>query len=332
MSRSDFFARLAAIERRSGQHIGASRLADEPVRFVPATSLSFAACDAVPSADDPNEWMTSFLGLAGADGALPPYLTEEIAREDPDRPVRRALLTPFHHRATALCFRSVQRCRVPEETRAREDVWPMRLARLVRGDVGQDPLQHELAILLAPLLHGRPSTSSLARALRIVTRRWLADAPVSLTERTGARVEIDDAARARLGRTRLGDTALLGSTIDDPSSRATIAVGPVSEASTAALLPGGPAHRALTLVVRWFGDSATQIEVVVHSVDAPVRLGAARLGQSALGGRATKARSRRLALDATAGTPRRQARSKGCAPRSSKELPCDPTPAHSSDD
>jgi type VI secretion system ImpH/TssG family protein len=298
VSRADFFAQLATIERTHAARIGADHPVDEPVRFVPSAELGFAARDATASSD-PRAWVTNFLSLTGADSPLPPYLVEELAREDVDRPVRRALLTPFHHRATALLFRSVQRCRVPEVTRSRSDAWPSRLVGLTRVDADTDATSREVALVLAPLLYGPPSASSLARALGVISRRWLGGAPIALQERTGGRVAIDRSARACLGATRLGDTAVLGSSVADPSSRATITIGPLAADVRGALDRDRAAHRALALTTRWLGDAGSEIEIVVRSDEARAHVGAARLGQSKLGARNGAARLRHVVLDAT---------------------------------
>lgn len=329
MSRRDFYSRLAVIERATGRRIGAAHPADEPVRFTPSTSLAFASHDAEVATEDPREWVTSFLSLAGADGALPPYLAEEIAREDPDRPVRQMLLTPFHHRATALLYRSVHRCRVPEETRSLSDVWPTRLAMLVRGDLGADLFERDVVIALAPLLHGRPSASSLSCALAIISKRWLGGAPIALTERTGGRMSVDESSRARLGASRLGDTAVLGTTVLDPSSRATITIGPLNREWSPSLATGGSANRALACALRWLGDSATEIEVLVRADDARLRIGAAQLGSTRLGSRRGKPRERTLRIGATDSGTARQELSKDGTTRPPKELSCDPIPESS---
>lgn len=330
MTRPDFFAQLAALERATRLRVGAAHPRLEPVRFVPEVTLAFAATDMAPSPDDPRDWVTSFLGLAGADGALPPYLAEEIAREDPDRAARRALLTPFHHRATSLLHRSVHRCRVPEETRSRDDAWPTRLASLVRGEPLDDPFDREVALALAPLLLGPPSGSSLARALRVVSARWLDGAAMVLTERTGERAPLDPAHRTRLGRTRLGDTAMLGGSVLDAAGRATLTIGPVSARVAPALAPGGAATRAVALATRWLGDAFTEIEVVLRVHDAPSRLGASTLGGSALGRQAM--RPRRLALDATTRATVREGCRRSGPQRPPKELPCERTRDPSSSD
>lgn len=325
MTRSDVFSRWAAIERERGGRIGASRPRDEPLRFVPSTALTFSATDATSSGDQ-RTWTTSLIGLAGAEGALPPYILEELAQEDPDRATRRALLTPFHHRATALLFRSVHRCRVAEETRSLEDAWPRRVAALLRPGIA-DPLDREVALLLAPLLLATPSAASLSRALRLVATRWLDDAPVSLEQRTGARIEIGDALRSRLGATRLGDTALLGGHVADTASRARITMGPIAREKIAA---GTIAMRALGLAVRWLADPSVEIEIIARTYEAAATLGAARLGGIALG-RRTSTRARRLSHDATLTTGGRQEPRSAEKHRATQEISCDPILARSSD-
>jgi predicted component of type VI protein secretion system len=193
----------------------------------------------------------------------------------------------------------VHRCRVPETTRSLDDPWPVRLATLVRADGTTDPFTREVALALAPLLYGAPGASAFSRALRIVSSRWLGGAPIALAQRTGGRVLIDRSSRACLGATRLGDTAVLGQTVDDPSSRATVTIGPLDASFARALDRDQRAHRALQLVIAWLGDSACEIEVVVHSEDAHARVGGARLGRSMLGSRPGRLRARHVVLDAT---------------------------------
>ncbi len=297
--RSDAFSRIAAIERATGRRVGAARAAEEPLRFTARSSLAFAATDA--EAPDDATLAVSFLGLTGADGALPPYMSEEIAHEDPDRAVRGALIAPFQHRAIALLFRSVHRCRVPDASHAWGDPWPSRLAALSRGPRTRDALDDEVAVAVAPALYGVPSAARLRHALRLVSERWLDAAPIVLRERTGKRAPIDPDARARLGSTRLGDTAVLGASVEDVTSHATIEIGPVAPRVAASLLDETPARRALRLVTRWLGDAATRLDVIVRTSDTPARVGRAVLGGAHLGTRAGHARARRIDLDATRG-------------------------------
>lgn len=298
--REDFYARVARIEEDAGTRVGGSAApAEEPVRFVPSVSLGFAARESATVGAERRELTTTFLGLAGGGGALPPFLLDELAEED-ERPVRRALLTPFHHRAISLLHRSVHRCRVPGSTRTLSDVWPTRLATLVSGDV-QDDETRALALMLAPLLFGRPSARSLARALPIVSAHFLAGAPATLRERTGARLKLPAASRSRLSSTRLGDTAMLGGTIDDPGHRASIVIGPVDAETARSLAPDGAAHRAMARVVEWLAPADATIDLeVVHAPDGRAALGRGALGRMALG-RAGRSRTERVSL--TEATP-----------------------------
>lgn len=318
---SDFFARAASIERATGRRIGAARPGDEPLRFVPATGLAFAATDA--AATDARTWTTHFLSLAGGDGALPPHLLDEIAGEDADLAPRRALLAPFHHRATALLFRSVHRCRAPEETFRLDDPWPTRIASLLAVQT-EGPLEQHLSLLLAPLLLGPRSAASLLRAVRIVAARWLDDAPVVLRERTGARVPIEESSRARLGHARLGEAAVLGTTVDDRDARVTLVLGPLSPAAAASLSPDADGHRALSATLGWLADPAVEVQVVGVTAVAPLQLGRARLGTATLG-RARSVRQREIRIDATHAPAGRQAHRP-----LPKEPACVPIPARSS--
>jgi type VI secretion system ImpH/TssG family protein len=290
---ADFYAHVARLEEDAGVSIGGSAPPEsEPVRFVASVSLAFEAREVLES--DDRELVTSFLGLSGGSGALPPYLLEELEAED-DRPVRRALLAPFHHRAVSLLHRSVFRCRVPDSTREIDDVWPSRLGALVAGRVNDDETR-ALALLVAPLLFGRPSARSLARASSIVAEHYLGGANVVLRERTGRRVAVAAADRSRLSATRLGDTAMLGGTVADPSHRASIVVGPVDASTARSLAADGRAHRALAQLVEWLAPADVSVDLeIVHEADRPAKLGGGTLGRIALG-RAGRERTERVGL------------------------------------
>lgn len=291
----DAFSRIAAVERRSGREVGRGRPRDEPLRFLPDPELSFEASEITPQ--DERTWITRMLGLAGASGALPPHLAEEIALEDPDHGVRRALIAPFHHRMTALAHRAVQRTRFPDAALA--DRWSHEVAALVSARA-TDERARATALWLAPLLHGRPSAASLARALTLVSRRWLGGVRIALHEHRGTRIPISRAARSALGRARLGDDALLGSSVADAAGHATIEIAPVADAHRAALAEGGAARAAIRALVLRMGDPTGTIAVRVRRNEQAARLGGAKLGASTLGTATSRGREESLPLDATA--------------------------------
>lgn len=305
MSRRDFYATVARLERAAGRRVGTASAAD-PVRFVASTGLGFAPSDAVTRE---GAIETAFLGLAGADGALPGWLREEVAREEPEHAVRRALLAPFHHRAVSLLHRSVHRCRIAEESASLDDAWPMRLAALV-GEASTDRLARELSLILAALRFARPSARTLAQALAAISDRWLDGAPIRIEERVGERVPLPSEARLRLGRgCTLGDTAVLGASVADPCARARVVVGPVSDAVAERLAPGADAYRALALALRWMGGDATEVDVVLVHAHTPTALlgGPESVLSRATLGRARQARRARVRIDATPLPSARQA-------------------------
>ena len=297
--RKDFYAGVARLEVEAGRRVGGKAApSEEPVRFFPSVSLAFAAEDAAPLGGERAHLSTAFLGLAGGGGALPPYMLDELADEE-ERPVRRALLTPFHHRAVSLLHRVVHRCRVPDTTQSLSDVWPARLTALVSVQESDEETR-ALALSLAPLLFGRPSARSLARALPIVAAQLQGGAPASLSERSGGRLRLPAADRSRLGATRLGDTALLGGRIDDPGHRASIVIGPVGPESARSLAPDGAAHRAIASVVEWLAPADVSIDLeIVHAPDERALLGRGVLGRTALGSAGRSRRERTQLTDAT---------------------------------
>jgi type VI secretion system protein ImpH len=295
VTRRHVFAEWGSIERATGRRIGAAHPEAEPIRFVPQADLAFAAVDARRSAHRADTWTTHFATLCGAESELPPYLAEDVALEDPDRAVRRALLTPFHHRATALLYRSVQRARLAETTRDLDDAWPRALTAMLGVDA---PAERSVALAIAPLLRGPRSASSFSRALAVVSERWFGALPVALVARSGGRVRVDERDRSRLGRARLGDDAWLGSTVDDPSARGTVRFGPTDDASAHAWLSNAHALFALRAVIRWFSVRGATVDVEVLIETPPLVLGRSTLGRSAVG-RSRSTRLRRIDPHAT---------------------------------
>ncbi|MFO0684432.1 MAG: type VI secretion system baseplate subunit TssG [Sandaracinus sp.] len=294
----DLFSRIAATERRTGRAVGRGALRDEPLRFVPDPELCFEASEVSPRQGE--VWVTRALSLTGASGALPTHLAEEIALEDPEHGVRQSLLAPFHHRMLSLAHRSVQRTRFPDAAIDEGSGWRDEVAALVSA-AGESAVDRHTALWLAPLLHGRPSAAALARALTLVSQRWLGGVRIALRERQGERIPIAPAARSRLGRARLGDDALLGSSVADPAGHATIEIEPVAATHRAALAEGGPAREAIRMLVARMGDATGTLSVRVRREEGAARLGLARLGASTLGARRGAGRSENVRIDATAG-------------------------------
>lgn len=255
-TRGSFFALVAALERGlGGGALGTeARPADERIRFRHSPSLAFAAGDVAKVAIDVEagtaEVETTFLGTSGPVSALPVFMLEEIAQEDPDRPLRRELLDLFHHRALSLFFRSVQRLRPASVMKADgSDFWSQRLVAAAGAESSGLSMADRLRIL--PLLAtSRRSALGLREALRVLVRRHLQNdaIEIELRELEGDRVPFAEACRTRLGRSShtLGRETVLGGRAADP---APCAPGPCNSRRTrssrgSGSRPARPATRA----------------------------------------------------------------------------------------
>ena len=143
----------------------------EQIRFRHDPSLGFSSGDVsdvvlrqVPVQEDDElarrplfEVVTTFLGLTGSASPLPMYVAEEVAQEDPDRPVRREFLDLFHHRLLSLLFRIESRYRVTTElTSTCDDQWSRRILALAGFDTFEQAWPGKLPawrmLRIAPIL------------------------------------------------------------------------------------------------------------------------------------------------------------------------------------
>ncbi|MFP2923986.1 type VI secretion system baseplate subunit TssG [Pyxidicoccus sp. 3LG] len=257
-----FFEVVAYLERLTPDAVRVGDLGPvvgERIRFRHAPSLGFASGDVsgvqlrqVPARPDvPDsvrplfEVVTTFLGLTGATSPLPSLLAEEVAQEDPDRPVRREFLDLFHHRLLSLLYRILCRYRVTSElTSDCTDEWSRRMLSLAGLDTyeqswkGRLPVWRLLRIAHLLACHTR-SAERLELALQDLLGEDLGEARVSIRQFVGRWVDID--ARTRLGRAnhQLGRNLLLGSKAVDRTGRFEIEIGPLPPRTYQRLLPEG---------------------------------------------------------------------------------------------
>jgi len=277
ISRQGFFPLVAYLERLTAD---AARVGDlgpvlqEKIRFRHDPSLGFSAGDVsalelrqVPAHEDDVltrrplfEVVTSFLGLTGSVSPLPMFMAEEVAQEDPDRPVRREFLDLFHHRMLSLLFRIESRYRVTSElTSACDDRWSKRLLALAGFDTfdrtrtGKLPSWRMLRIV--PILASHVRTAEkLEMALQDVLGDDLGGARVTVQQFVGRWVDID--ARMELGRAnhQLGRNSLLGGRAFDRTGRFQIEIGPLPPQTWRRLMPEGDlypmAREVVALCVR----------------------------------------------------------------------------------
>jgi type VI secretion system protein ImpH len=289
--------------------------AEEAIRFRHDPSLTFSSGDVsqvrlVPRVD---EWgqaqggpkhvfevVTTFLGLTGASSPLPGYMVEEIAQEDPDRPLRRQFLDLFHHRLISLLYRALTRYMPEAEaTRAGDDVWTRRVLALAGLDTYERGPSVGLSVSqllrLAPLLATRARTSrTLELALSDVLREDLGEARVTVRQFAGSWVEVDSEQRMMLGKlnSHLGRTSMLGGKLFDRAGKFIIGISPLDGGTYHRLLPEGDlsplVREVVALVVRDPLECALELGVredVLGAFQLKMK-NAARLGRNTyLGGR-----------------------------------------------
>ncbi|MFL5348280.1 MAG: type VI secretion system baseplate subunit TssG [Hyalangium sp.] len=313
-----FLQLVALLERLTSSAVrvgGDGPPAEEAIRFRHDPSLVFSSGDVsqVRLVPRVSEWgeaqggpkhifevVTTFLGLTGASSPLPGYMVEEIAQEDPDRPLRRQFLDLFHHRLLSLLYRALSRY-MPEgeATRAGDDVWSRRVLALAGLDTYERGPAVGLSVAqllrLAPLLATRARTArTLELGLMDVLRNDLGQARITVRQFAGSWVEVESEQRMKLGKlnSHLGRTSMLGGKLFDRAGKFVIGIAPLDGPTYHRLLPEGDlsqlVREVVTLVVRDPLECALELGVSEDVLGA-FRLGPkapARLGRNTyLGGR-----------------------------------------------
>jgi type VI secretion system protein ImpH len=305
-----FLPLVALLERLTSSAVrvgGDGPPAEEAIRFKHDPSLVFSAGDVsqVRLVPRVSEWgdtqggpkhifevVTTFLGLTGTSSPLPGYMVEEIAQEDPDRPVRRQFLDLFHHRLLSLLYRALSRY-MPEgeATRAGDDVWSRRVLALAGLDTYERGPAVGLSVAqllrLAPLLATRARTArTLELGLADVLRNDLGEARITVRQFAGSWVDVETEQRMKLGKlnSHLGRSSMLGGKLFDRAGKFVIGIAPLDGATYHRLLPEGDlsqlVREVVSLVVRdplecdlELGVSEDVLGAFQLKMKAPARLG-----------------------------------------------------------
>jgi type VI secretion system protein ImpH len=289
--RFEFFqaVRLLEEQRPEAESVGAGVLPDrEAVRFHSAAGFAVTSSDVAQvergAGADPQAHMTvNFLGLAGAQGPLPPVDTQLLMdRLQDGDPVLRDFLDIFNHRLISLLYR-VRKTHRPgfAYTSPDADAGSRFLLSLV--GLGTPGLRRRMGVpdqalpRFAGLLAHYPRSAAGLRAMleayfgvgveiRQLLGRYLYLAPEELS------------AIGLTGRNqRLGRDLLLGRYIFDVPGRLEIRLGPLTLEPFLDLLPVGDGFRELRDLVRlYLGDSArVDVQLTLAGPEVPVaRLGA----------------------------------------------------------
>ncbi len=269
-------------------------LSEEVVRFRSHLSLGFPPSeihriDPPKHAREPIGMTVAFLGLAGAEGALPRYYTELLLqRVQAGDYALRDFLDLFNHRLISLFYRAWEKhhCVVGYE-RAAETGEEDRFASVlysvlglgtegVRAGLGSDDAD---LLRYAGLIVQRPRS---AQALQ----QCLADAfqvPVRIRQFIGMWLPLEPDDWTRLGaagaNNLLGQTAVAGTTVWDQQAKFHVRLGPLDFGTFCRLLPSGTAFPTLTRLIKFLAGTEFDFSVslVLRGADVPpLRLGETR--------------------------------------------------------
>ncbi|WP_372394680.1 type VI secretion system baseplate subunit TssG [Azospirillum sp. HJ39] len=274
--RFDFYQVVNLIEtmRPDAAPVGVGAMpAQEPLRFVHVPSQAFPASDVLsvsPPEEEGGQYQvsTSFLGLSGAHGPLPPpysqLLLERNSRRDRGM---KDFLGIFEHRLVALLYQIRRRHRTGfERTPPHRTATARYLFSLI--GLGTPGLRDRMAVadhsLLqhAGMLTHRPR--SLAALCSLVSAIF--GVPVTGRKLIGAWQTVDARDRTTLGRNgrnnRLGRDVMAGTRVWQQDSRVRLVLGPLTGDQVARFLPDGDGFAALCELGHFcIGDRALDLEI-----------------------------------------------------------------------
>jgi len=280
--RFEFFQAVRLLTRwhPSRQPVGRRAMPGEEVlRFRSHLSLSFPPSEIFhiepgKHAQAPIGMTVAFLGLTGAEGALPRHYTELLLqRVQVNDYALRDFLDLFNHRLISLFYRAWEKhhCVVGYE-RARETGEEDRFARLLYAVLGlgtegiRERLGGDDGILLryAGVLVQRPrSAQTLVHCL--------ADAfqvPVEIKQFQGAWLSVHEEDFSRLGtpgtNNLLGQTAVAGTKVWDQQAGFQVRLGPLDFDTFSRLLPSGTAFPTLIRLTKFM--AGPELDFNVHLV------------------------------------------------------------------
>jgi type VI secretion system protein ImpH len=236
----------------------------------------------------------AFMGLLGAQGALPLHVTERIAawQSGRDDAAPRAFLDLVSNRMLALFYRAWQKSRVEHMAAGREgdaDRFRPLLLALAGCPPGRlpgapPPVPDGLVAHFAGMLQQRPRSG-------VVLARLLSDylgVGVELEEAVGYWDRLQAGEQAALGvNAELGENVLLGARSWRPDLRARLRIGPLDADAFAHFLPSGAGSAVLGAILRRFAEPTVgfEVQLVLRAREVrPVQLAgpgraAARLGR-----------------------------------------------------
>jgi type VI secretion system protein ImpH len=293
----DFFQSVRLLESMfpEGKSPGeSSDIAEERIRFRPHNGLIFPATDVrqVELLDERPKrarLTATFMGLYGVDSPLPVYFYDVVATDAEETKPLRDFLDMFNHRLYSLFYRSWKKYRFGMEysrpsTRKSFVVRTLSLGGIgTRGVVDDAVIEPIRLAAFVGLLSMRVHN---AEGLRNLVAEFLGGVQVSVIENIPRWVVIPR--RPRIGEkgplaSSLGQTACIGSRVEDVSGKFRIAIGPLTMEQYLTFLPGNSTARLLSTLVRLYVrdnlDYDVQLKLSTHEIPR-YRMGdkAAKLG------------------------------------------------------
>jgi type VI secretion system protein ImpH len=287
----NFFGAVSLIEDYFKESGIPDPLNSGAVQFESDPSLAFPPSDIVSirKHDGRIVLRLSFMGLAGVSSPLPSYFCDYVVRHEAEAAALLDFLSMFNNRMYALFYRAWKKYHLTSIA-AYDPGNP--LLRCIAALAGV-PLNMELpdssvrTLAYAGLCAGMPRSHA---ALEALLSDFFDGIPVRVTEFMPRWTPLPDP--LRLGdndNARLGETAILGTSLYERSVKFLVTLGPLTAEMFESFLPKGKNHAALKELIESFLAEPLDydLEVKLESRDlTPVTLGAdsARLGQtSALG-------------------------------------------------
>lgn len=254
------------------------------VRVRPKLGLNFPENDIDAIEVLPNQQYrvtANFFGLYGVASPLPTFYTEDLFEEEREgRHATREFLDIVHDALYPLLFDAWSKYRLQRRVVEERDEGALSCLYGFVGLADEELRASQLpgsAVMLryAALLNQRPRS---AAGLRTLLADAYADTTVEIESCVCRAIAIPDDQLWRLGERghQLGETAHLGTEIDDCASQLRIRLSNVPYASFAQLLPSAPGHVQLRFLVRQYLIDPLIVEVEIvpqaHEIQ-PARIG-----------------------------------------------------------
>lgn len=219
----------------------------------------------------------TFMGLLGANGALPSHYTERIAShalyQRDDGP--RAFLDTFSTRSLALFYEAWRKYRLElkYQVDGKDGFLPLLLSlagmghgalrrRLAEGPAGSDGangVRDESLAYFAAMVRQKPASAT--QVARVLSEYF--GQPVAIEQFIGCWYDVPPAQQTALGgaNAMLGGGALAGARVWQRDLRLRLVIGPLDHASYVSFLPGGAAAAALKKMLAMFTGVTLEYEV-----------------------------------------------------------------------